>query len=95
MSAKKEPTRLERLQLANVMNGHAECHVSGRWLQFPPTAQQNPNGSGGFDDLTFVNVMTQNHDGVSRKICELVLNRQDLLDILNRMQVKPQPWIKE
>ena len=95
MSTKKVPTRLERLQFANVMNGHAECHVSGRWLQFSATAQQNPNGSGGFDDLTFVDVMTKNPDGISRKICELVLNRQDMLDILNRMQVKPEPKIKE
>lgn len=71
------------------------CHVSGRWLQFSQTAQQNPNGSGGFDDLTFVNVMTQNADGVNRKICELVLNRQDLLDILNRMPVKPEPRMKD
>lgn len=95
MPKEEMPTRLERIHFANVMEGRAVCHVSGRWLQFSPTAQQNPNGSGGHGDLTFVDVMTENHDGVSRKICELVLNRQDLLNILNRMTVKPVPSTKE
>lgn len=95
MPNEKIPDRLERIQLANVMEGRAECQVSGRWLQFSPTAQHNPNGSGGHDELTFAYVMTENHDGVTRKICELVLNRQDLLTILNRMEVKPVPSIKE
>ncbi len=95
MSGLKKTSRLERLRLANVMDGRAECHVSGRWLQFSSTAQQNPNGIGGHDNLTFLDVMTQNHDGTSRKICELVVNRQDLLEILNRMQVKPEPKMKD
>ena len=33
--------------------------------------------------------MTRNSDGAERKICELVLDRRELLDLLNRMPVHP------
>jgi len=86
----KNPSRYERLHLAKLMEGRADCAVSGRWLRFPETAQQVQNGSG-TQELIFVDVMSTNEDMKDRKLCELVLAREDLLHILNRMPVKPLP----
>lgn len=83
------PGGAERRRQANAIEGQAECHISGRWLQFGRTARENPDGDGGFDELLYVDVMTQNHDGKPRKLCELVLDRKELLGILNRVPVKP------
>jgi hypothetical protein len=86
----KYPSRYQRVHLAKLMEGRAECVVSGRWLQFPTEAQQVEMGAG-TQELIFVNVMTTNEDGKDRKLCELVLAREDLLQILNRISVKPLP----
>jgi Trp operon repressor len=37
--------------------------------------------------LMFVDVMTTNADDQEKKICQLVLSKDDLLQILNRVQV--------
>ena len=89
MSKSDKSTRSDRIRLANVIEHRAECRVSNRWLHFNSIAQENPDGSGGCEQLVFANVMTQNADGVAHKICELVLDRQELLDLLNRMPVYP------
>lgn len=84
----KYPARWERVHLAKLMDGRADCQVSGRWLQFPEAARENPNGAGTHALMT-VDVMTTNADGKERKLCEMVLAREDLLRILNRMPVAP------
>lgn len=84
----KHPPVSERLRLADVMEGKATCQVSGRWLQFPEKAQTVGNGYG-TASFMFVDVMTKNSDDVEKKICELVLTKEDLLDILKRITVKP------
>ncbi|WP_219118439.1 hypothetical protein [Janthinobacterium sp. UMAB-56] len=89
MSKSDKSTRSDRIRLANVIEHRAECRVSNRWLHFNSNAQENPDGTGGCEQLVFANVMTQNADGVAHKICELVLDRQELLDLLNRMPVYP------
>lgn len=52
-------------------------------------SQENPDGTGGSEQMVFANIMTQNADRVVRKICGLVLDRRELLDLLSRMQVYP------
>lgn len=89
MSEQSKPTRSDRIRLANVMEQRAECRVSSRWIHFNASAQENPDGTGGSEQLVFANIMTQNVDGAVRKICELVLDRRELLDLLNRMPVYP------
>jgi hypothetical protein len=84
----KYPDRRERVHLAKLMEGRADCQVSDRWLQFPETAQENRNGAGKHA-LMIVDVMSTNAEGKHRKLCELVLAREDLLQILNRMPVTP------
>lgn len=84
----KYPTRYERLHLAKLMEGRADCEVSPRWLKFPTNAHQVAMGAGTREFMT-VDVMTTNEDGKDRKLCELILAREDLLLILNRMPVTP------
>lgn len=84
----KYPALWERVHLAKLMEGRADCKVSGRWLQFPQVARENPNGAGTHALMT-VDVMTTDAEGTERKLCELVLAREDLLTILNRMPVVP------
>jgi hypothetical protein len=84
----KYPSRYQRVRLAQLMEGRIDCEVSGRWLQFPPSAHQVAMGADTYDMMT-IKVMSTNHDGKDRKLCELMLAREELLQILNRMPVKP------
>lgn len=56
-------------------NGYVPCEVSERWLQFDTVGTKN--------GLVAVNVMTKNDKGVKKKICQMVLNKDDLLRALN------------
>ncbi|HFK1761298.1 hypothetical protein [Bacillus cereus] len=55
--------------------GYVECEVTSRWLQF----------HGGHEELDLipVDVMTEDKNGKDRKICELVLRKEDLLKAIN------------
>ncbi|MFZ6761033.1 hypothetical protein ACO0K9_27850 [Undibacterium sp. Ji50W] len=83
MTKNDYPTRSERVRLAKVMEHKAECQVTSRWLQFPQNAQTVGGAS-----FMFVDVMTLNCDDQEKKICQLILTKEDLLDILKRIDVK-------
>ena len=59
-----------------------KCLVSNRWIQFPLCAD-------GFSEGTFicVDLMTLNADDKPRKLCELVLSKEDILAMLERLPV--------
>ena len=62
--------------------GAVPCMVSGRWLQFPAE-------SGGFfqeREYIVMNVMTTDVNDKDRKLCELVVTREDLLDAINSVK---------
>lgn len=83
MTKKENSTRSERVHLANIMEHKAECQVSSRWLQFPQTAQTVGGAS-----FMFVDVMTMNGDEQEKKICQLILTKEDLIEILNRIDIR-------
>ena len=83
MMSKSGPTRQQRVTLANVMDGKAVCVVSSRWLQFPQTATMVYDAP-----YMFVDVMTMSSDEREKKICQLALSKDDLLQILQRIEVK-------
>lgn len=83
MNKGRDPTRQQRVRLANVMENRAICEVSSRWLQFSETATLV-----GGEPLLFVNVMTLNSDDQEKKICQLVLSKDDLQQILSRVVLK-------
>jgi hypothetical protein len=83
MSKGQDPTRQQRVRLANVMENRAICEVSSRWLQFSESATLV-----GGEPLLFVDVMTLNSDDQEKKICQLVLSKDELQLILGRVAVK-------
>ncbi|WP_321846962.1 hypothetical protein [Paraburkholderia bannensis] len=76
----KTSWNVERRRRANLNERKAPCQVSGRWLQFPTNAREFKTGT-----FLAVDVMTENDDGKPRKLCELVLVKEDLLELLNRI----------
>lgn len=69
--------RGERL---NFRKYRVPCQVSERWLQFPQTAHALASS-----DFMTINVMTLGTDDKERKICELVLTKQDLLRMIEQV----------
>lgn len=64
---------LQRLKNENGP-GYVPCMVSERWLQFPKKSAGHFN-AGEFIDIQ---VMTKNVDGVTKKLCDLIITREDL-----------------
>jgi hypothetical protein len=60
------------------------CQVSSRWLQFPEKASKSDLGS-----YMLVDLMTLSADEEPKKICELVLFKEDLEAMLSATPVKP------
>lgn len=71
-----------RLKL-NAHLGKADCQVSERWLQFPRSGPKYSEGT-----FLMVNVMTTNETGKERKICELILIKEQLQYILDQIETK-------
>ena len=65
----------------NLRRQRVACQVSERWLQFPLTAHELPSG-----DFMKVDVMTLGSDEKERKLCELVLTKQDLLRMIEQVK---------
>ncbi|GJJ03439.1 hypothetical protein RugamoR64_39770 [Duganella rhizosphaerae] len=77
------PGRAERRNRQNLKNGIVACQVSDRWLQFPDGASDV--GGKGFMQ---VDVMTRGSDEQPKKLCELVLAKEDLLAMLAKIETE-------
>lgn len=78
----KFPNHQERRNRRNLKNMIAKCQVSGRWLKFPEKASEV--GGKGF---IVIDVMTYGNGDEPRKICELILIKEDLIEILDKIEV--------
>jgi len=60
------------------------CVVSSRWLQFPKES------AGRFQEGEFIhmNVMTLDSNENPRKLCELIVTREDLMRVINLVKEK-------
>ena len=58
------------------------CIVSGRWLEF---SQKGSANTGDGEAIT-VSVMTENEDENPRKLCELIVTREELLRVLDLIE---------
>lgn len=78
----KIPISYDQRKINEYGQGYVPCAISNRWLQFHEETT----------DLRFisVDVMTLNTDNNSHKICELVLNIEDIIRALKSIKVKPQ-----
>jgi hypothetical protein len=61
------------------------CMVSGRWIQF------STEGSAKFPDGEYIilNVMTRGANDRPKKLCELIVTREDLQDALDLIEKTP------
>ncbi|MCX7988889.1 MAG: hypothetical protein N2647_05545 [Thermodesulfovibrio sp.] len=57
--------------------GCVPCEVSQRWLQFPKTSDSR---------FIKIDVMTVNMKEKDRKICELVITKEDLMRAINSIE---------
>lgn len=62
--------------------GAVPCMISERWLKFPS------EGAGPFEEGEYLvmNVMTTDKNEKDRKLCELVVTREDLLEAINAIK---------
>jgi hypothetical protein len=76
------PGRWARQKRVDINQHIARCQVSQRWLQFPGAGSR-------FSEGTFlaVDVMTLGGDEKPRKLCEMVLLKEELESILTAIQV--------
>ncbi|MCD6450087.1 MAG: hypothetical protein J7L34_06240 [Thermotogaceae bacterium] len=66
----------------NANAGILECEVSGRWLQFPEASDKLQN-----IEYLCLDVMTHGSTGKDRKICELILDKKQLVKMLSELPV--------
>lgn len=73
------PITYSQRKINEMGEGYVPCEVSGRWLQFPDNVS----------DLRWipVDVMTIGSDSTARKICELVIGKEDILRAINSIEV--------
>ncbi|HBA71222.1 MAG: hypothetical protein A2X82_17660 [Geobacteraceae bacterium GWC2_55_20] len=64
--------------------GAVPCQVSDRWLKFPAESA----GHFGEGEFITLDVMTLDKNERPRKICELVVTREDLLSAINGVKDK-------
>lgn len=62
--------------------GYVPCQVSGRWLQFP----KNSGWVGDRGEFMFTDIMTAGQNGEPRKICSLLLKKDDILRAVNSVR---------
>ena len=74
------PRGAERRDRLNFRKYRIACQVSDRWLQF----QENAHALAGGDFMK-IDVMTLGADEKKRKICELVLTKQDLIRMIDQV----------
>lgn len=69
--------RLDRRQ------GIVRCQVTDYWLRFQPWAEKYPQGT-----FVIADVMQGEPEGASRRVCELVLSRDELMAVLQSLPVR-------
>lgn len=77
------PGMQNRRRRLDISTGIVRCQVSDRWLQFPRSGPHEQRGT-----LLVVDVMTAGRDDEGRKLCELILTKQDLLAVLAAIQTE-------
>ena len=74
----KIPITYKQKQINKHGEGYVPCEVSDRWLQF---SQEYSRCAGG--DLIPVSVMTLDKNQEPKKICDLIINKDDIIRAIN------------
>lgn len=59
------------------------CEVSERWLAFDPTSSQLQSG-----EFLSLSVMTLATNGSKKKLCDLFITRENLLEVISKIKPK-------
>jgi hypothetical protein len=59
------------------------CEVSERWLSFGRTSDKLSSG-----EFIYMDVMTMGNNDKPRKICNLIITRENLLKVLSKIKAK-------
>ena len=70
----KSDTTYKQRMLNKWGKGCIPCFVSDRWLQFNTVSE-------GDTELLMMNVMTLNKDGHPHKLCEMIIEKEDLIRV--------------
>jgi hypothetical protein len=65
---------------------YVPCQVSERWIQFPEQSSGPYEGG----EFIFIDIMTNGSNDKPRKLCDLVVTREDLLEALENVKT-PEP----
>jgi hypothetical protein len=82
------PFRAEALKRENRKNRRVPCVVSERWLQFPKQIDRHSDA-----DYIHLDVMTKGAGEEPRKICEVIVTKEELMSVLEELPVKD--WAKQ
>jgi hypothetical protein len=67
--------------------GVVPCVVSERWIEFPPKS----GGRYDFGEPIEISIKTRGSNDKPRKLCELIVTREDLLRAIKQVQVPSKP----
>jgi hypothetical protein len=77
------PLGSESRQRLDRRQGIVRCQVTDYWLRFQPWAEKYPQGT-----FVIADVMSGDPEGEPRRVCELVLSRDELVAVLNGLPVR-------
>lgn len=79
----KIPISYSQRKLNEMGDGYVPCQISDRWLQFDSESELCGGG-----EFISVDVMTLGSNEQSKKICQLILTREDIERALASVRVK-------
>ena len=71
--------RYKRRKREDKENKILRCEVSGRWIQFPIVTDLTADNI----DYMHLDIMTNGSNDKPRKLCEVIVNRSMLIELLN------------
>lgn len=76
------PKRSEDKKRLEAKEGKLRCEVSDRWIKFPSASEKS-------DDVEYLllDIMTVGSNEKDRKICEIIVDKQQLLKMLAELPV--------
>ncbi|MBA6390967.1 hypothetical protein H4J38_09295 [Colwellia sp. BRX10-3] len=76
------PNKYERKKRVDLRNGELRCEVSERWVKFPKASDKYPNC-----EYLHLDIMTLGANEKDRKLCEIILDKEQLLKLLSELPV--------
>lgn len=74
------PITYKQRKINEYGKGYVPCEVSERWIQFPEEITD--------ERYIPLEVMTNGAENSARKLCELIVSKEDLLRAINSIEIK-------